>query len=312
MFPGRARHLKPEHWVAIAGLTTMLGLCSVARADEVPLTLEYAAPAECPSAATLREAVANLVIRERSRPFSVQVTVGLDGRSYRSTMVTSDGAHRVLSGPTCAEVVEATAVVLALAIGPKRVPVPAGERGAPTQTVSPAAPTSSRRLSAGASSRGDIGTLPHATLGFSGELGIHGARWSGRVAGTYWLGARGMLADAPRAGGEFAWWTGAAEACGVPGHAGLRLELCGGVELGRLGAHGIGVPVKRHPSTPWGALTAEAGLTWPVSGWLRLRASLGVSLSFLGRRRFVLDDLGTVHEPAWVAGRAELGPELVF
>jgi len=92
----------------------------------------------------------------------------------------------------------------------------------------------------------------------------------------------------------------------------LRLDLCGGAELGVLSGVGTGtLSPRNNPSTAWAALTASFGARWAISGGFRLQGSFGMAVPLLGRRPFTLDS-SKVHEAAAVAARAEVGPELVF
>lgn len=282
----------------------------------LPLTLVYDAPVECPAQEALRGAVANLVTSERARPLLVRVTIRKFGDSYQASIDSAGGSPRVLRGSTCSEVVEGTSVVLALAVTPQGV---AGNEQQAKDVRAAGAPRRSPPLAAaetrgifGASAKVDVGTLPHATLGFAGQLGLERSRWSAYVAGSYWMTAQGTLASEPALGGKFSWWTGAAVGCGAPVTGALRLDLCGGAELGVLSGVGTGVlSARKNPSTAWAALTASFGARWAISSRFRLQGSVGVAVPLLGRRTFTLNE-APVHEPAAVAARAEVGPEFVF
>jgi hypothetical protein len=282
----------------------------------LPLTLIYDAPIECPAQEALRGAVENLVTGEQARPLSARVTISKVGDSYQASIASAGGSARVLSGSTCSEVLEGTSVVLALAVTPQRLAT--SEQRAQGIQVPQArqrnTPDVARetRWVLGASAKGDVGTLPHATLGFAGQIGLERSRWSAHAAGTYWLSARGTLPINPTLGGDFSWWTGAAAGCGAPMTGALRLDLCAGAELGVLSAVGVGsLSPRRNPSTFWGALTATVGARWAISGGFRLQGNFGVAIPLVGRRPFVLDN-APLHEPGEVAGRAEVGPEIVF
>ena len=184
------------------------------------LTLVYDAPVECPAQEALRSAVENLVTSERTRPLSVRVTISKLGESYQASIDSAGGSPRVLRGSTCREVVEGTSVVLALAVTPQGL---ASNEQEAKEVRAAGAPRRSSALAAretngivGASARGDVGTLPHATLGFGGQVGLERSRWSAYVAGSYWMTAQGNLPSEPALGGKFSWWTGAAMGCGAP------------------------------------------------------------------------------------------------
>ena len=295
--------------VVLAGL-----LGREARAEPA-LQLVYDAPAECPSAEALRSDVENLVAHDNVRPFTAHVTISNADGAYRSSITGADGSARTLSGSTCAEVLEGTAVVLALAISPKLGPSGHSEAGdAPTSLPPPAVERSQEAFNVivAASARVDVGTLPHAALGFAGQVGVERGAWSLRAGGVYWLASRGSLSDQPSLGGDFAWWTGGLTACAAPARGALRLDLCLGAELGRLSAVGRGVSNPQHPDVLWGDVDAGVAASWALFSHLRLRAEVGAAATFSGRRAFILDGIARVHQPAPITGRAEFGPELLF
>lgn len=276
----------------------------------LPLTLEYAAPAECPAQRALTAAVENLVAADRARPLSVRVTIEKAGKAYEARINSADGSARVLSGSSCEEVVEGASVVLALAITPgAAAEEPLGGPASPAASTRPPKPDTHALLGAGA--RGDAGTLPHTALGFGGQLGVEHGRFSAYVAGTYWLGERTSLAAQPTLGGDFSWWTAAVTGCAAPATGVLRLDLCAGAEVGRLSGSGFGFPGTRTSATPWIAGVGSLEASWAISAGFRLRAVVGAAVPFVGRRPFLLDG-ARVHEPSAVAGRAEIGPEVVF
>ena len=252
----------------------------------------------------------NLVAPEGARPLATRVTIEKVGAAYQARISSADGSARVLSGSTCEEVVEGASVVLALAITPKSAaeePAAAPAHGA--RSTRPAAADTHAFL--GAAARGDVGTLPHPTLGFGGQLGLERAGFSAYAAGTYWLGQRSRLAAQPTLGGDFSWWTVALAGCVAPARGVLRLDLCAGAELGQLSGSGFGFTGTRTRSTPWVAGTASLAFSWAISAGFRLRAAVGGAVPFVGRRPFLLDG-AQVHEPSVVSGRAEIGPEVVF
>jgi len=169
--------------------------------------LVYDAPVECPAQEALRGAVENLVTSERARPLSVRVTISKVGDSYQASIDSAGGSPRVLRGSTCGEVVEGTSVVLALAVTPQahansEQPAKQAPPSGAGQRSSALAARETRAI-VGASARGDVGTLPHATLGFGGQLGLERSRWSAYLAGTYWLTAQGRLPSEPRSAENF-------------------------------------------------------------------------------------------------------------
>lgn len=118
--------------IAAAGLVAL-----VARA-EVPLTLTWSAPTGCPK----REAVVAEVERllaARTKPSSpvtasASITRGAGDYHLRIVVETpSGGRQRLLAAPTCAELADAAALILAIAINPSAVteqPAPPRDAGA--------------------------------------------------------------------------------------------------------------------------------------------------------------------------------------
>jgi hypothetical protein len=78
-----------------------------------------------------------------------------------------------------------------------------------------------------------------------------------------------------------------------------------------MSGRGVGI---NHPDAGralW--LAAGAGVTLAIPLGARLAAVLGLDLVVpLRRPRFIIDDLGAVHRPAAVTGRAALGLELAL
>jgi hypothetical protein len=82
--------------------------------------------------------------------------------------------------------------------------------------------------------------------------------------------------------------------------------------VGRLAGTGRGVSIIRERASFWLAPRADLGLSWQIPDTqLRLQAQLGAAAP-LNRDRFILDDIGTVHQPSNVVGRAGLGLDLTF
>jgi hypothetical protein len=302
-----------------------------AHADDLELTLAYAAPPECASESSIRAAVARLVTKPRTEAFSAQVVIEKTETGYLSRIRATSSAERTLPGVTCDEVVEATAVILALAMSPKgpaTAPVGPGATAAtgatanPPQTAAPQGrgpaapegPASQRSgldltLKAGIS--GDSSVLPRPAFGFSGYVGLQGEIWTVQVGGTYLLRQRAALPQDQDRGGDLSLWTVWPSACGaIRGR--VRLELCAGPELGQILGDGFGISSPRHAAALWLGALGAAQLSLGVSTHFRVYAALGAVVRLTPNRPFVLDGIATVHEPRRVSGRANLGGEVVF
>lgn len=234
---------------------------------------------------------------------------------------------RVMQGATCAEVTDAAAVAIALAIGAE--PAEPAEPSAPLPPPSnalpvprpPAANTSPRRetlpapppSSAGAywlvglGATADSAVTPHAVPG----LELHG--------GVAWRALRGELeggAFAPSTkqdesgqGGTFQLVYLAPRFCATARVGTPRAAACLAYELGRLSAEGKGVERPYSRSTFWHAVRPELALAWPLTRGLWLSGRGGAAVPLV-RDGFVLDGPATVHRPAWLSLRAAVGLEL--
>ncbi|HEY4156941.1 MAG TPA: hypothetical protein VGM29_02545 [Polyangiaceae bacterium] len=310
---------------ALPAASALLVVSASAFAQPAALELAYQAPPECPPSSALSDAVSKLVKEQPSEPFRVRVAIASEGGKYVAHIAPSDGSERTLSGDTCAEVVEATSVVLALAINPKQdgpgaeselpTPPPEAKRapaagaGAQAPVVSPvAAPL---RFLAGAALTGDLGTLPGFDVGLSARMGVVATWWSATADGSYFFPKNGTLENESSQGGSFSLWTIAASGCGAPHPGAVRFELCAGPEFGRIQGDALGVSYGQNTHGFWLALLGGPELTLALAGPLRLRLGVAAAVPVAGRHLFTLDG-NRVHRPSSVALRSALGIDVVF
>lgn len=115
-------------------------------ADPVePILIDYEASAGCPTAEELFRQIGQRTSRARwalsgetARRFSVRVEA-IDAR-FRGQLSLSDGSSREVEGATCDAVVNAMALITALAIDPKASTAPVEPPAGPTGPPSPAEP----------------------------------------------------------------------------------------------------------------------------------------------------------------------------
>jgi hypothetical protein len=281
-----------------------------ALAEELALALDYEAPAECLTAAALREQVGQLVTKPRTEPLSASVRIEGSGRSYRARIRTDASGERVLDGSSCEAVTDATAVILALALSPKRETDVAPEvtRSAPARS----GPNDPLRFLLQLGLGGAVGPLPSAELGVVGGLGLEKGFWSTVVHGSYWLPRRFAAPQNAAQGGDFQWWTASAQWCVAPVRGTSRLALCLGPELGQMSAVGFGVSAQKHAQALWLGGLSAAEYSVSFQQHYRFRAALGAGVLLSGRHPFVLNQTETISRPSRVSGRAEMGWELVF
>ena len=144
--------------------------------------------------------------------------------------------------------------------------------------------------------------LPGVTGSFAGGLVVGGERWRVGLSARYRLPTRAELGSA---GGSFSYLTARATGCGVLRSSALQFPLCAAVELGRIRARGIGVDRSRLVRRPWIAVRAVPGLSYGLTGWLRLLLELDVGF-VISQERYHLAGIGAVHE----IGLLELGTML--
>jgi hypothetical protein len=110
-------------------------------------------------------------------------------------------------------------------------------------------------------------------------------------------------------GADLGLFAGALSACVVPfgSSASLTVYACAGWELGRLSGVATGVQMPRHGAALWSAPRTDLGMSWGIlETGLRLGALLTLERP-LARDDFELRELGSVHRPPSVVGRAAVG-----
>lgn len=260
--------------------------------------------------------------------FAVQVrrdASGFHARLEISTADSSPSGLRQLDAASCEELNDALALAIAIALGSSAAPAPASD-GPPTLAAAsparpeppsdasaplPASETSPAPLHAvlGAALIADTGSLPAA--GFGAEIGA-------RLAGSrFELHARGLLLPSREAsidtgepsspGAELGLLAGALLGCVPLSHGVVDLAACAGAELGQLSGRGTHVATPHERRSLWSAARLDLTARKPLPS-LPLALELGFSAAApLLRDDFILKDIGTVHRPANVVGRASLG-----
>jgi hypothetical protein len=332
----------------------------VALANQVPEApaadaVVWDAPPVCPQRRELDDAIA----RRLGRPLGDR-EVGLAGRitrhdrapRYRLNLRLTAGGRseaRTLTAERCASLVDATALLVALAAGhTDAAPLPvdvADEAPAPEPVdVADAAPEPVVTESAPPPSPIPImppaldpdppapPAVPPPTRRPGGVVRLHGGPELGAVPGV--TGALGLAGGLlwRRARLEFhALWlaprtrtrddtslrvtllAGGVQACARPGGARLEVPLCGGLELGgmRGAAHG---PDARSVTAFWLAGVAAAGLAWHANARLTLSLAVQGVVRIAGPRFELLRDPGRVDElfEPVASGRLLAGLELRF
>jgi hypothetical protein len=248
--------------------------------------------------------------------------------SGESTAPNAGVKERLLVAPDCAALVDTLAVAIALAVeaaAPQPAqtpapppPVPRSVASAPPPVLNDVAPGPPKpeptaiQPSVAALLVADAGSLPSAALGAALGVRLGAASWHLELLGTLWFEQHSELhaSSLPGAGADVNLATGALLGCVDPFATGARalgLSLCAGWEMGRLSGTGTGVNRPRDARALWVAPSLQLALAYRFPDTrLSLNAIAGGAMP-LDRDEFVLDGLGTVHQPASLAARAALG-----
>jgi hypothetical protein len=320
--------------------------------EGVPLRWE--APLECPDETALRERVHALVPGLLERPDAagsrVEVVVRAAAESHAATVVVrnDDGeTRREFAAPDCETVVDAAALVVAVALDPVGVSVglsePAASEPTPTEPTEsnkpivreePAAepeplimdepielppaigrasdpPTDERPRNLGFGVRvlggGGYGPTNTGYATIGGTLALLGPRWRVELGGL-WAIPR-VVRDDAGLGGRFDGWAVVGRGCFAPNIRRLELPSCGGVELGSVRGRGLEeLPISGRASFLWIALAVAQGLWFsPIE---RVGIGLEIDLAVPLNRGVFAIETSDVQRIAAVTVRGLAGVEL--
>lgn len=320
-----------------AGLVAALAMLALApRAGAAELSAR--GPASCPDADELKFRVERAIGMPLSHaaPLRFAVTFEANTGAYAAQLEVEGGepraraAARRFSAQDCSRLGDALGLAMALALGAAAPSEPSG--ALPSAAALPDPPKKRDQAEApppeqaaarpltpllAAGLIADSGSLPAAGLGLSVAAELRLPRLALRLGGLLLLDQRTALRrpEQPAAGAELGLALGSLSLCTPAlGSAAARLTafVCGGWELGRLEGTGTGVPEPRRGGALWTAPRLDAQLSWaPWPGPVRLAAQLGAAAP-LKRDDFFLRDIGSIHRPPVVVGRAGVGVEVSF
>jgi hypothetical protein len=319
--------------------------------DGPELKLHWQADAACPDLAwvesRLHDRLGRAPAQRSPSPLVVHASLARSGAGFALSLSSEKGGvlgSRELSGPRCDELAQAAVLVIALALedqdsaaastggavsaaGTNDRGSAGGDKPGPPQNVapppapapplpSPATPKpAAMRFGVAASAMVDVGSLPTPAVGPQLALAYLGKRFRAELAG-YWLPAH--LSDrGPNGRVEVSLWALRPTGCGNLLGGALALELCAGLELGRM--RGEGRDLNRSPPANWFYRSAWFSLRF--SGSIRERWALFLEPALvlpLGRPRFVskaTDDSTAPHDlhtPSVASARVTLGLETRF
>lgn len=236
---------------------------------------------------------------------------------------TASARQRILHARHCADLVEAAAVAVALALGDARE-VAASSEVAPSPAPAPSAPPGIDRaagetppparealpssLNASLEAVLDTASVSGVALGGSLALGGWLGDW-GLTAHGLWLPAREAEIGAGQ-GAEFSLLAAGARLCyRAWGSAqGLGLAACGGLELGRFAAESHGLVAAERVRDSWLAPGVGLDVRGKLLGHLAARSRLEL-LAPLRRQTYRVDLIEPVHEIPALTVRWSVGFE---
>ncbi|MCW5837376.1 MAG: hypothetical protein KIS78_33585 [Labilithrix sp.] len=308
--------------LAASVVSTLSSQASATPRAPVRVVASESLPEECAGATALFERVRARTHRIQEvtgddADARVHVRVQRDGERMVGELTIEDGAgrtDRVVSGPTCDDVVAAFAVMLVVALDPEAQPPPPSAEGPPEPGLAVEAEPEARRPAVGPRRRGAPRKLSkEPSVQLRGGVGVALPAYDGLVFEQHALLELRVEASLhPRARAAFArsahhsvetasdrvdlvWTTGRGSFCGAPAWLHRHhLALCVGSAVGEVGAS-----VVRPGGASRGLLWVTAGPSAVLDielGWrLGVQLEAGVSFSLL-RDRFYFEPRTLAYE----------------
>jgi len=334
---GRRARRAARSGAQLAVLFAAIGHAPRATAAEIALDGPAACVARDELTFQVERAIGRSLEQAPADRFVVHVQEAKAGASAQIEITEAEASEgrgsRWLSAKTCDELTQQVALAIALALGlhadgeaevpaaPAAAPREDGaalEEAAPSAEVAPSArataePSRGPELTGSAWLLGDTGTLP--AMGWGLGLGVE-LGWPSvalRALGTLLPEREGNLdGDAGSPGVEIGLWAGSLLACLPVARepAPIALSICAGGELGELSGNGTRVTVPYQQRTLWAAARVDVFARWRLEKTPLAIEGLVTVAAPLRRDDFVLQDIGSVHRPESVLGRAGVGLSL--
>jgi hypothetical protein len=282
----------------------------------------WQAPAECPSAASVRASTEKLLGRALDAPglervvARAQVQKNDVGHWELSLLLAAQGgvSDETLAADECSALADAVALKVALAADPlgafavKAPPVPKPEpagAGAPEPHWTPA-PRFGLRPTAGVIG----GVLPEVrpALGVFGFLDLTSVR--AELGGVFAQGAEARYPEVSEVGATFQLFAGIVRGCAIPGVKTVRLPICAGLEAGVVRGSGFGVSDAASSQRAWGGLSLGPAAIVPLAGAVSLWLGADVTVNLI-RPGFRMRNLDTLYRAPLLAGQGWIGVEVV-
>lgn len=276
-----------------------------------PVELRWEAPADCPDAQSVRDAVARGLASVAGRVSRVEASVNvtaLDVEHWRAALELRGldwTATRMLKGPSCAAVADASALVIVLALAAelqeREVIVEAPPAPAPGPRSSPAI---------GVVGMFDTKTLPSPAPGAAVTMGWRWPRARVDLRGALFGAQPARIEAQPEKGASLWLLTGSLQGCWLFGGM-VAAGPCGAAGLDRLAGRGFGPIASSYGSNIAPFLGAGLALELRMSRWV-VPFFTAEGVFPLVRARFSIDHVGEVHQAAAVSFRGAAGVELRF
>jgi len=329
VIPSRAvRRIAPALPLSLA-LALAAGGASAQRLD-----LRYEAPRECPTQRALQRQIddARAASVRPDRALAATVSVTATAPRWRAVIATrgdGGGGERTLEARSCARLVQAVALVIALAIDaeaerpdaapptPATPPTPTtvlfvedGELPPalrPRRRARDAAPAPSIHFGLAARAVVDARSLPAPAPGFGLGLWIGGRILRARLEGALYAD---RAAEGPRAGARalVSAWTAAALGCVAPHDL---VELCAGVELTGMDARADGFRQNGVDRSLYLATPLRATLFVPIGSRFRVGIAPELVVPWT-RTEYRVAGVGALHAVPAVVFRQGLAFEIVW
>lgn len=303
------------------------------------VVLDWDAPSGCPDHAQVEAHLDALLGAFQAPPdaplLRVHARIAPDEAGYRLSLRTGepdDDGRREIVAPTCEELAESAALIVALLLAPEAMLEPP-LASAPEEPVLPpdpdpkpealpvapavpneAPPANPPRFlfGMGVAVHGDVGTFPSPSLGAAVVGAFAFDRITAEIEAGF-LGQGNATFDRdPLLGASFWLLQATARVCHASIH-GDRFAVgpCVGIETGALRSEGRGTAVAAAGLTPWLAAKMGAGARWWAHPRWALRVGLDAVLPIV-RPIFVIEGIGAVHRVGALSGRASLSIEYRF
>ena len=321
---------------AIWFVAALLTEPEAASAQAAPVALDYSVHEGCPSreqfVATLDARTSGAgpraAIDGRTRWFRVVIARTSTGKSAGSVEFDDEREPRTVGGESCADVADALALMIAIALDrkgdaePREAPLPTAPPPPPSPPLSPPAPPTTAlgrglALATGVDLGAEIAATPRLALG-ARLFAEMGATAGGRV-----VGSRARLSIARLGTGTIDLGSGAAsftitlwrlEACPSMSTQGALgwLRACAFIETGSVDAKGqsSATVTARKARALWLAGGVGARIAWPTQGLLFVELDAGAIFPLV-RPTYGFDRSGQppdiVHATPWAGASGGLG-----